>query len=157
MAECQSCSPFYTIDEWSEHRSRRMRKSVGGMDEWTAKTVRQLQDWDMPRRIPDLRGVVQPAESVGTRFYRLAADWSANTRHISSVSDLASHPSYQAIINLGWEVVPLLLSDLKRNKRFWFPALFAITKVRPFDPSDAGNSRRMTEAWIMWGKRKGLI
>jgi hypothetical protein len=64
---------------------------------------------------------------------------------------------YQEIIGLGWPAVPYLLNDLDRNKRFWFPALAAITGLRPFDSIDASNYRRMTEAWLRWGKRKELI
>ena len=95
--------------------------------------------------------------TVEGKFLRYAADWEAATGHISSVRDLISHPSYRSIIDLGWDAVPFLLKDLQSNKRFWFPALFEITNVRPFDPRDANNSRRMTEAWISWGKKKKLI
>ena len=90
-------------------------------------------------------------------FRQLSEDWSSETRHVSSVKDLTSHPSYQGIIKLGWDAVPLLLRDLQENKRFWFPALHAITGVRPFDKRDAGNARKMTEAWIVWGRKKGII
>ncbi len=75
--------------------------------------------------------------------------------HISSASDLTNDKSYREIIDLGWDVVPYLLIDLQRNKRFWFPALAEITHLRPFDKSDMSNPRRMTEAWIRWGRRKG--
>jgi hypothetical protein len=94
---------------------------------------------------------------IADRFRWLADEWSSNTRHISSTKDLVSNSNYQEIIGLGWNVVPFLLKDLQENKRFWFPALYAITKVRPFDSGDAGNGKRMTEAWVKWGKRKGLI
>jgi hypothetical protein len=97
------------------------------------------------------------ADDIEQHFRHLAEKWSAETGCVSSVSDLISHPSYQEIIKLGWDAVPYLLADLQKNKRFWFPALAAITKIRPFDPSDAGNGRRMTEAWVKWGRRKGLI
>jgi hypothetical protein len=96
-----------------------------------------------------------PAE-LSDRFYRLADDWSVETGHVSSTKDLTSNSSYQEIIRLGWDVVLLLLKDLQENQRFWFPALYAITGVRPFDPSDAGNSKRMVQAWIKWGNMKGL-
>lgn len=96
-------------------------------------------------------------ETVAERFKRLAADWSENTWHISSVDDLTSHPSYKKIVELGWDVVPYLLEDLRHNRRFWFPALGEITKLRPFDPRDAGDLERMTEAWVRWGKKKRLI
>lgn len=117
---------------------------------------RTNKDWRQLAR--ELSGQQEPREQyVQRRFNDLAARWQAETRHISSLADLASHPSYQEIVKLGWDVVPVLLSDLQRNKRFWFPALYQITNVRPFDPSDAGNGKRMTDAWITWGKRKGLI
>jgi hypothetical protein len=96
-------------------------------------------------------------ESVDARFVRLADEWSRNTGHISSVSDLINDPIYQEIISLGWPAVPFLLGDLERNKRFWFPALAAITGLRPFDSKDLGNYRLMTDAWLRWGRRKGLI
>jgi len=98
-------------------------------------------------RIQDLKG----------RFVRLADEWSQETGHISSASDLIGNAKYQQIIQLGWPAIPYLLDDLERNKRFWFPALAEITGLRPFDPADASNYRRMTDAWLRWGRRKGLI
>lgn len=101
--------------------------------------------------------VSAPKFSLEQRFRALADEWTRETMHISSASDIINDRRYQEIINLGWDVVPYLLHDLQQNKRFWFPALAAITGVRPFDPSDASNPRRMTEAWVKWGKRKGLL
>jgi hypothetical protein len=94
---------------------------------------------------------------VERRFHELATQWESETRHVSSLTDLASHPSYQRIVGLGWDVVPFLLKDLQQKRRFWFPALTAITQIRPFDPGDIGNGKRMTEAWIKWGTKKGFI
>jgi len=91
------------------------------------------------------------------RFRRLADEWSRQTSTVSSVNALVSHPKYREIIQLGWSVVPYLLRDLQSKGDFWFPALAEITGIRPFDPHDAGKSRRMTAAWIEWGKKKGLI
>ena len=124
--------------------------------EGDAFSRRLLRIWQMPDAVFQV-GAVGIEESIEERFHQLATTWVANTRHISSTKDLTSYPAYQEIIGLGWRVVPLLLKDLQENKRFWFPALYAITNVRPFDPSDAGNGRRMTDAWIRWGRRKGLI
>jgi len=118
---------------------------------------RHLEEmWERPVKETQVV-MLQPPAPLRDRFIQLASDWSKDTAHISSVSDLTTHPSYQKIIQLGWDVVPLLLADIQTNRRFWFPALNAITNVRPFDPGDAGNNRRMTEAWIKWGQRKGLI
>lgn len=139
--------------DWLAHREA----GRGARWEKYDKNEYLSQYWQMPGDIADACAVAEAEQPLETRFLELADRWSRTTAHISSVEDLVSHPDYQAIINLGWDVVPLLLKDLQKNKRFWFPALTAITKVRPFDPSDAGNGRRMTDAWIKWGKRKGLI
>jgi hypothetical protein len=94
---------------------------------------------------------------VEQRFRDLADKWSEETGHVSSLDDRISSPVYREIVKLGWDVVPSLLSDLQRTHRLWLPALAEITGLCPFDRSDAGNLRRMTEAWIRWGKRKELI
>lgn len=106
-----------------------------------------------------VRGLSIPLAVLNTeaRFRWLADEWSAKTMHISSVSDLMNDARYQQIIGLGWDVLPFMLDDLQKKKRFWFPALAAITGVRPFDPADLSSPRRMTEAWLNWGRRKGLI
>ncbi|MGA9967316.1 MAG: hypothetical protein WBQ10_19120 [Terriglobales bacterium] len=106
--------------------------------------------------VPDKDRTVRTA-SLPERFHQLADEWSRNTMHISSASDLINDKSYQEIIDLGWDAVKYLLIDLQKNKRFWFPALAAITGIRPFDPSDTNNPQRMADAWIRWGKWKGLI
>ena len=96
-------------------------------------------------------------DKVESCFNKLADQWERETQSVSSVPALISHPSYQRIIKLGWGVVPFLLRDLQVNRRFWFPALYEITRIRPFDRSDAGDSERMLQAWVKWGKRKQLI
>ena len=96
-------------------------------------------------------------ESVKEKFFRLADEWSEAVRNVSSLTAMAAHSKYREIISLGWEAVPFLLADLRDNNRFWFPALAEITKIRPYDPRDVGNSKKMIDAWIRWGKKKNLI
>ncbi len=91
------------------------------------------------------------------RFHKLADEWSSEVGNVSSVTALTSHRKYQEIIALGWDVVPYLLADLQDKRGFWFPALNVITGIRPFDPRDAGNVTRMTQAWVQWGKNKRII
>ena len=56
---------------------------------------------------------------------------------------------------MGSAVVPLVLSDLKKSRDDWFWALSAITGENPIIEADAGNVRKMTEAWLRWGRAKG--
>jgi hypothetical protein len=72
------------------------------------------------------------------------------------MSQIVMHPSYQKIIKMGWDVVPLLLKDLQETKSFWFWALTSITEENPIGPKDAGNVLKMTDAWIRWGRGRGL-
>jgi hypothetical protein len=98
--------------------------------------------------------VAEPALTTEQRFRKLADKWSSEVSTISSPRDLVSHPCYREIIKLGWDVVPYLLEDLQHNDGYWFEALHEITRIQPFDRNDAGNVKRMTAAWVAWGKRK---
>lgn len=100
-----------------------------------------------------------PVETRSTKewFRHFAGRWSSEISHISSSTRAIANPNYQAIIKLGWDVVPLMLRDLHDGQGYWYPALAAITGIRPFDRKDAGNTRRMTEAWLNWGRKKNLI
>lgn len=127
------------------------QKHQKGFRRWIAKE--QLED----ALVQQLLGASAEGTSTEAKFRKLANNWSSDVGNVSSVGVLTSHPTYQEIVRLGWDVVPFLLADLQQNRGFWFTALNEITGIRPFDPSDAGNSVRMTEAWIRWGKRKGII
>jgi hypothetical protein len=126
--------------------------SQDAIDGWLTQQEKEWFPEDTSAKLP-----ASTAENIEERFLRLANEWSRETGHISSASDLINDTRYQQIISLGWPVVPYLLNDLERNRRFWFPALAAITGLRPFDPGDASNYRRMADAWLHWGRRKGLI
>lgn len=150
ISDTRFCNHETEQDEW--------QRNHGGSVHWwdREKEFKKslAERWIYPQiQVAD----ASTAESIETRFMRLADEWSSVTCHISSTSDLIKDARYQKIISLGWPVVPYLLHDLERNRRFWFPALAAITGLRPFDPKDASNYARMTDAWVRWGKRKGLI
>jgi len=99
---------------------------------------------------------IEPAaETLEEKFNRLADAWQTAVGHLSSSTKRDSHPAYQEIIALGLPVVPLLLLDLERTNRHWFSALAAITKAQPIPAEDAGNIRKMTQAWLEWGKTQG--
>jgi hypothetical protein len=99
----------------------------------------------------------EPAETVAERFHQLAAEWSKEVQHISSLTLMVENPKYREIVKMGWDVVPFLLVDLERNRRFWIPALREITGIKPYDSFDVGNTKRMMQAWIRWGKNKNYL
>jgi hypothetical protein len=69
---------------------------------------------------------------------------------------MVDHPAYQEIIALGPPAIPLLLAELRMEARYWFAALSAITGQDPVPAEDRGSVRKMTDAWLRWGKAHGL-
>jgi hypothetical protein len=96
-----------------------------------------------------------PAETVEQRFRRLEAVWEAETMYLSDAHRIIEHPAFQEIIGMGDAVVPLMLSDLEKGPRQWVWALPRITGANPVTPSDGGNIRKMSEAWLRWGREHG--
>jgi hypothetical protein len=99
-----------------------------------------------------------PAEAdLRERFRRLAAEWKDQSRYLSNTAQVAMLKPYQRIIGMGAPVVPLILEELRREPDQWFWALEAITGEDPVPPEDAGRVRPMAQAWVEWGKQRGLV
>lgn len=94
-------------------------------------------------------------ETLEDSFFRHAAKWRAETGFMSSIRDMATHQSYQHIIGMGRDVVPLIIRELRERPDHWFWALKAITQVDPVSPCDRGKVERMREAWIEWADVNG--
>lgn len=123
---------------------------------WRDKSLYGLleQIWQWPEEIANESCEPTTDEEVEAHFNKLADEWEEDASNISSLTALVGHPKYREIVNMRWSVVPFLINDLQRKKRFWLPALEEITGIQPFDPSDSGNSKRMIESWVRWGKQK---
>ena len=90
-------------------------------------------------------------------FLELAKKWRLETAAYSSAEMIAMHPSYQQIIGMGPDALPLILNELSREPGQWFWALSVITRENPVKPEDAGDITRMTEAWLQLGHERGWI
>jgi hypothetical protein len=98
-----------------------------------------------------------PRSTPRERFQRLAAEWKEQSRHMSNTAQMAMLRPYQKIIGMGPEAVPFILEELQREPGQWFWALEAITDESPVPPEAAGKVRQMAQAWIDWGKQRGLL
>lgn len=105
-----------------------------------------LNYWNVPSR-QELK--------IVPKFYSLASEWKKSIGPTSSVADMAIHPSYQEIIGMGNDVVPFILRELEREPHHWFWALRAITGDDPVAPENRGQIKKMTEAWVEWGRSEG--
>jgi site-specific recombinase XerC len=91
------------------------------------------------------------------RFRSLAQQWRRETQWLSSTTEIAMNPAYQAIIGMGAEALPLILEDLRQNSGHWYWALKAISNEDPVVPRDRGSVKKMKSAWLQWGETKGLV
>lgn len=96
-------------------------------------------------------------EALRRRFEEYAEEWSTRTAHLSVLSQRMMHPSYQRIIGLGPDALPLILERLATHPDHWFRALGSIAGEDPVSREDAGNFAAMRDAWIRWGRDRGLI
>jgi hypothetical protein len=91
-------------------------------------------------------------------FNRLAKKWKNETSGYSSAASMVMHPAYLEIISYGEKMIPYILKDLQQKPSHWFIALKTLAKnYSPVKPEDAGNIKKMTEAWIEWGRKNGKL
>jgi hypothetical protein len=91
-------------------------------------------------------------------FNKFAAEWKADIGPESTIFRTVAHPAYLGIIALGDGVIPFILDDLQKQPNHWFPALRALAhNFSPVKPEDAGNIKKMTKAWLKWGRDNGKI
>jgi hypothetical protein len=89
-------------------------------------------------------------------FRSLADAWYAETAFESSLTRMTMNLNYLRVISLGKPVVPLILRELESKPAPWFLALKAITGEDPVSDRYAGDFEAMAEAWLNWGKERGL-
>ena len=88
--------------------------------------------------------------NTATRFNQLAAEVEEDCMMVSFSSQIALHPSYQEIIGMGKEILPLLIQKLDETPIFWFLALEAITGINPVPKSHRGYVPKMVKDWKKW-------
>jgi hypothetical protein len=106
--------------------------------------------------------LVPPTADLEQRFRQLDAQWKADTVVLSDPGKIIGHPAMRAIIAMGQEVVPLILHDLQDNPSLLVWALPEITGENLAPPrTDGGflkwNVDTQIEAWLRWGREKGLV
>jgi hypothetical protein len=96
-----------------------------------------------------------PTATCEQHFRALVSQWKRERGPYSSSAKLAEHSTYQQIIALGKEVIPLLLRELEREPDHWFRALSALTGVDPVPEASRGKLPEMAAAWLRWGQEQG--
>jgi hypothetical protein len=94
--------------------------------------------------------------SLEKDFRKYADKWYAETIRDSSISRMTSNVNYLKVIKLGTPVIPLILRELQSAPAPWFLALRVLTEEE-VGKEYAGNFEKIAEAWVSWGKERGLI
>ena len=91
------------------------------------------------------------AQNIRQRFTKLAQRWRAETLYSSVLEDKLAHPAYQEIIEMGEDVIPLILDELRKRPSHWFQAIDSIVG-RPILPEDfSGGFADAVAAYEQWG------
>lgn len=92
-----------------------------------------------------------------SEFYKHLHAWKKETRYHSSTKILFDNEHYQHIIDMGLEVVPVILEYIRETPDHFSYALMLITGENPCLPENAGKTKEQCQSWIRWGIEKGLI
>lgn len=84
------------------------------------------------------------------KFKELTKQWKEETINMSSFRCISKNPSYREIVNMGLEVVPWIIEELKRKSYWWFMALSEITGETPIPHESLGKLDACAAAWIKW-------
>ena len=91
-----------------------------------------------------------PDQKLKARFDELAAAWTSETACYSFKPQIVGHPAYRALLEMGPEILPLAIEELRTPARRWFYLLRDLTGESPVPPQAAGDVPAMAEAWVVW-------
>ena len=77
-------------------------------------------------------------------FDNYLAEWQRDTRYLSSVTAITSHPSFRMIVDMGGNAVPYILEEIERQPSNLVWALNAIFHKK------IGQGATVTEACKLW-------
>lgn len=86
-------------------------------------------------------------------FSGLAATWQEETGGLSSTTRRYSHWAYQAILRLGRDAIPLILTEINERPDWWFEALYALAKPKVNPVRPGMTFEEAVNAWNMWANR----
>jgi uncharacterized hydantoinase/oxoprolinase family protein len=87
--------------------------------------------------------------TVKNAFQNYFKKWEEETINMSS-SDMFENKNYKEIIALGWDAVPHIINQLRKDPDYLFVALKTITGVSPIKQQHTGHLYEMADDWIKW-------
>ncbi len=92
-------------------------------------------------------------------FGEKVAKWLEETRWLSSLSKITSHPHFSEIVAMGEIALKLILLRMKAGEVHihWFPVLKDIAGIDPVPSDQRGRTAEMARSWVAWGEASGKI
>lgn len=84
------------------------------------------------------------------RFRRLYSVWLDDTAHMSSVREMMAQESFEQMVAMGPDVLPLVLRELKAKPTFLFLVAQRITGHNPVTPDCVGDVQKIVTCWVNW-------
>jgi hypothetical protein len=103
------------------------------------------------------RDIYVSEESLELKFKSFSKRWREEIGGESSLSRITGNVNYLKVINLGKEVIPLILKELQEEPAPWFVALRVLTEEEKVGRDHPGNFRQIADDWIKWGKDNKYI
>jgi hypothetical protein len=122
-----------------------------------AASVSELEEWYGSAHPEPSPAKKEPDQNLVTEFAGLVKKWRLETAGHSILLKKVMHPSYQQIIGMGEEALPLVLREMQRLPSHWFWALDAITRGKVNPAKDSKNLEDAAKAWIDWGRSAGHL
>jgi hypothetical protein len=93
-----------------------------------------------------------------TRVRDVLEKWLDATTLSSSLDEIRRDPNVAVLKRFGWAAVPELLAKISagRSRVQCAELLTEITGDDPVTDADLGNAKKIGEAWMRWGRSRGL-
>lgn len=95
-------------------------------------------------------------KSLKYQFDTLKSIWLNETLFSSSTTEINNNRAYRAIIDLGRDVIPFIIDDLRIMDNHWFYALEILAGVNPVKNENIGNIPAMKKDWLQWAEDNNL-
>lgn len=132
----------------SSHLISKVDKDLDAQEASKVKKLHSTQ-WILSQKKPTEK------KNLQQEFNQLAARWKSETESLSSIKKKITHPDYLKIIEMGYEVIPIILQSLLKEPDHWFVALNKISGENPI--SYGASFQEAVIGWLQWGQRKGLF
>ena len=105
-----------------------------------------MRDMDMTDKQAVVAFLIDTMDGPSDRelFDGYLEDWQRDTRFLSSVTAITSHPAFTGIVNMGGNAVPFILDEIERRPSNLVWALNAIFHKK------IGDGLTVTEACKLW-------